>query len=277
MTFVFFIAATVVLMLPYSGRGTAAEPLKKRPATGVARAPAAPAQQTRLLARRMVLLDRKRVVREQLQKSMGLHEEKIRNQTSDYETKKEMYDKNLISRSEVEDSERALTNARLEAKRTREWIAEDARALALAEQAADEESKAAPKRAANRAYRAALIRYDGATSWSLAGFDRIERFYRQRFGRSLPISAMGQSHTHDRLGLDHRDAMDVAVRPDSAEGRGLMAYLRGAGIPFIAFRGKMSTMSTGAHIHIGRPSPRLVEVTHQFKPAAKKNEDAERG
>ncbi len=67
------------------------------------------------------------------------------------------------------------------------------------------------------------------------------------------------------------------MRPDSAEGRGLMAYLRGAGIPFIAFRGRMSSMSTGAHIHIGRPSPRLVEMTHQFKPAARRNEDAERG
>lgn len=277
MKLIFFIAATVVLMLPYSGWSPAAEPVKKRPATGLARAPAAPARQTKLLARRMMLLDRKRAVREQLQKSMRLHEEKIREQNTDYEMKKEMYDKNLISSSEVEDSARALTSAHLEAKRTREWIAEDDRALALAEQAADEESKGAPKRAANGAHAAALIRYDGATSWSPAGFDKIERFYRQRFGRPPPISAMGQSHTHDRLGLDHRDAVDVAVRPDSAEGRGLMAYLRGAGIPFIAFRGRMSSMSTGAHIHIGRPSPRLVEMTHQFKPAARRNEDAERG
>jgi hypothetical protein len=71
---------------------------------------------------------------------------------------------------------------------------------------------------------------------------------------------MGQSRTHDRLGLDHRDAIDVALRPDSPEGRDLMAYLRKAGIPFLAFRGKIASVSTGAHIHIGRPSPRLGEL-----------------
>jgi hypothetical protein len=60
------------------------------------------------------------------------------------------------------------------------------------------------------------------------------------------------------LGLDHREAVDVALRPDSAEGRVLMAYLRRNGIPFIAFRGKLSSLSTGAHIHIGRRSPRLI-------------------
>jgi hypothetical protein len=71
---------------------------------------------------------------------------------------------------------------------------------------------------------------------------------------------MGQSSTHDDMGFDHRDAIDVAVRPDSEEGRGLMAYLRKAGIPFIAFRNKVRGMATGAHIHIGRPSLRIAQV-----------------
>ena len=226
-----------------------------------------------------MLLDRKRAVRDQLQKSMPLHEEKIRDQNADYEMKKEMYDKNLISKSEVDKSEQALTRARLETERTRKWIAEDDRALALAEQTAADELKGAPRRVPNDyPSTAALIRYDGMASWSVAtGFDKIDNFYHERFGRPLPISAMGQSHTHDRLGLDHRDAVDVAVRPDSAEGRDLMAYLRGAGIPFIAFAGKMFSMSTGAHIHIGRPSPRLAEVKQRMKHAAARNDDAERG
>ena len=226
-----------------------------------------------------MLLDRKRAVRDQLQKSMPLHEERIRDQNADYEVKKEMYDKNLISKNEVDNSERALTRTRLETERMREWIAEDDRALSLAEEAAEEELKGAPRRAPNGYHSTAgLIRYDGVTNWSLiTGFDKIDNFYQERFGRPLPISAMGQSHTHDRLGLDHRDAVDVAVRPDSAEGRGLMAYLRGAGIPFIAFRGKMSSMSTGAHIHIGRPSPRLVAVKQRSKRAVERNDDAEHG
>lgn len=199
-----------------------------------------------------MLLDRKRAVRDQLQKSMPLYEEKIRDQNTDYEMKKEMYDKNLISKSEVDKSEQALTRARLETERTRKWIAEDDRALALAEQTAADELKGAPRRAPNDyPSTAALIRYDGMASWSVAtGFDKIDNFYHERFGRPLPISA---------------------------EGRDLIAYLREAGIPFIAFGGKIFSMSTGAHIHIGRPSPRLAEVKQRMKRAAARNDDAERG
>jgi len=73
----------------------------------------------------------------------------------------------------------------------------------------------------------------------------------------LPVTASGQSETHNRLGFDHRDSMDVALHPDSAEGKALMAYLRGSGVPFIAFRSSVPGASTGPHIHVGRPSGRL--------------------
>jgi hypothetical protein len=49
--------------------------------------------------------------------------------------------------------------------------------------------------------------------------------------------------------------MDVALHPDSKEGQTLLNYLRQAGIPFMAFRGAVSGAATGAHIHIGNPSP----------------------
>jgi hypothetical protein len=65
------------------------------------------------------------------------------------------------------------------------------------------------------------------------------------------------------MGFDHREAVDVAVRPDSIEGRRLMTYLRNADIPFLAFRGRIPGASTGAHIHIGRPSPRLIEARNR--------------
>jgi hypothetical protein len=51
--------------------------------------------------------------------------------------------------------------------------------------------------------------------------------------------------------------MDVALHPDSPEGKSLIAHLRKAGIPFMAFRGAIAGTSTGPHIHIGRPSGRL--------------------
>ena len=62
---------------------------------------------------------------------------------------------------------------------------------------------------------------------------------------------------HDRLGLDHHGAIDVALWPDSAEGLALMDYLRRAGISFLAYRSSVPGEATGAHIHIGEPSPRF--------------------
>jgi len=83
----------------------------------------------------------------------------------------------------------------------------------------------------------------------------IARFHKHSFLASA--AAAFTFRLHERMGLDHRDAMDVAVHPDSPEGRALMAYLRGNGIPFIAFWNRVSGAATGAHIHIGRPSLRM--------------------
>ncbi len=105
---------------------------------------------------------------------------------------------------------------------------------------------------------ATLIRYNGPTAWSLkAGAAKLAQFFATRFGRPLPVSAYGQTPLHDRMGLDHRDALDVAVHPDSPEGRALMEYLREAGIPFIAAWGVVPGATSGAHIHVGQPSPRI--------------------
>lgn len=102
-----------------------------------------------------------------------------------------------------------------------------------------------------------LARFNGGFKWSLKEAPRVERYFSQAFGRRLPLTALGQSATHNRLGFDHRDSMDVALHPDSVEGKALTEHLRKAGIPFIAFRGAIPGTSTGPHIHIGRPSRRL--------------------
>ena len=86
---------------------------------------------------------------------------------------------------------------------------------------------------------------------------RLRQFFAARFGRPLPVSAFGQTPLHDRMGFDHRDALDVAVHPDSPEGRALMDYLRAARIPFIASWGAVPGSASGAHIHVGQPSPRI--------------------
>ena len=87
-------------------------------------------------------------------------------------------------------------------------------------------------------------------------FGDIKPFFLSKFGRSLPVSAFGQTRLHSRLGFDHRNSIDVALSPDSAAGRALISKLRGFGVPFITFRRAIPGIATGAHIHIGRPSPR---------------------
>lgn len=104
---------------------------------------------------------------------------------------------------------------------------------------------------------AELARFNGSSRWSLREAPRIEKYFAQRFGRSLPIAARGQSETHNRFGFDHRDALDVALHPDSVEGKALIGELRKSGIPFVAFRSAVPGASTGPHIHIGKPSGRL--------------------
>ncbi len=102
-----------------------------------------------------------------------------------------------------------------------------------------------------------LARFNGSMKWSLKEAPRLEKYFSQAFGRRLPITAFGQSETHNRLHFDHRDSMDVGIHPDSVEGRALMEHLRKNGIPFIAFRSAVAGASTGPHIHIGRPSSRI--------------------
>lgn len=104
---------------------------------------------------------------------------------------------------------------------------------------------------------AELTRFNGPFKWSIAEAPRVEKFFSQTFGRRLPITALGQSDTHNHLGFDHRDSIDVGIHPDSGEGQALINYLRKSGIPFLAFRSAIPGAATGPHIHIGRPSGRL--------------------
>lgn len=107
------------------------------------------------------------------------------------------------------------------------------------EAAAGAETKAAPAR------------------WSLSDSARVESFFVKRFGRTLPVTAFGQSGLHSRWGYDHRLSMDVGLHPDSHEGRALMAFLSAEGLPFMSFRRAIPGVASAPHIHIGLPSRRL--------------------
>ena len=53
---------------------------------------------------------------------------------------------------------------------------------------------------------AELARFNVGFKWSLKEAPRLEKYFSQLFGRRLPVTALGQTATHNRLGFDHRDA-----------------------------------------------------------------------
>jgi len=189
------------------------------------------------------------------EKLLALHEEEKNKLTELYKQRLGLYQQGIISRVELIHVQRALATAIVRVDEDKRWIGEYD--IAITEATMRDELQRMPGLApGGYSENATIIRFNGSAAWSLADAPKIEKFFSQTFGRSLPISAFGQSPTHDRLRFDHREAMDVAVHPGSTEGRSLMAYLRRAGIPFIAFRNAVRGSATGAHIHIGPPSIR---------------------
>jgi hypothetical protein len=88
----------------------------------------------------------------------------------------------------------------------------------------------------------------------------IELAFAERFDKPLPISADGDTEVHRALGFDHRGRVDVAVNPELKEGQWLMSYLKTRKIPFYAFTHAIPGKATGAHIHIGPGSTRLLNA-----------------
>lgn len=169
-----------------------------------------------------------------------------------------LYSEGLIARMELEKAEQELTAAKTrveDTKKAQELAATQAREIARAQELA--KAKPLVKPTLMPLSKAATVMRSTAGSFSIANLAPIQQFFSNTFGKPLPTSTIGQSATHNRMGWNHRNAVDVGLHPDSAEGRALIAYLQNAGIPFLAFRGAISGVSTGPHIHIGNPSNRL--------------------
>jgi hypothetical protein len=101
-----------------------------------------------------------------------------------------------------------------------------------------------------------IERYDGAGMFRETDFLRVSSAFIRQFGKSLPVSAKGDTALHRSLGFDHRGRVDIALNPDQREGAWLRAYLQKAKIPYYAFRAAIRGKATAPHIHLGPPSTR---------------------
>ena len=195
--------------------------------------------------------------RDSVARSLPQHEANVRDAIAAVEERRKLHAAGALPAVYVEQAERELAAAEREMEDAQKALDEADRLLfeaALQQRLAG--LPALPRGGFED--RPTLVRFNGTSPWSLKSVPALEQRFLAAFGRSLPISAFGQTKVHDQLGLDHRTAVDVAVPPDSAEGQWLMRELRAAGIPFIGVRGVVPGASTGAHVHIGPESPRLI-------------------
>lgn len=190
-----------------------------------------------------------------------IYERELSSAKGTLETRKGLLEKGLVSKRDVEQSEQAVAEATRKIDETKRQLAESDQLMAStrAELELDRAKPAVSHSKYRTTYSAtnAILRYPGSSGWTITQASKVESFFSSTFARQLPISAFGQSSTHNRMGLDHRNSMDVALNPNSAEGKALIAYLQSNGIPFLAFRSAVPGAATGAHIHVGYPSHRM--------------------
>lgn len=193
---------------------------------------------------------------------LKLQQDGVTKLTASVAQMQQLYSEGLIARVELEKAQQDLAAATTKVEQTKNQIA-SSNQLTLDIKQAEELAKLAK---AKQLVKPVLksINLTGATvmrsesgNWSLANLSQVKEFFSRSFGHALPISTIGQSATHNRMGWDHRNSVDVGVHPDSPEGRALMGYLQMSGIPFLAFRAAIPGVATGPHIHIGFPSHRL--------------------
>jgi len=199
---------------------------------------------------------------------LRLQQDAVNDSKKKTELLQQLYAEGLIARIELDESEQALATAEAKLQETRNQIIGSDKLIGEIKKAEELEKLQGAQRVLVKSTlqsrtsfglspTATILRSNGTGSWSLANLASVQQFFTANFGRALPTSAVGQSATHDRLGYDHRNAVDVALHPDSMEGRALISYLQTAGIPFLAFRAAVPGVATGPHIHIGSPSHRI--------------------
>jgi len=103
-------------------------------------------------------------------------------------------------------------------------------------------------------------RYDGNGVFTRTDFDKISAAFYSNFRHMIPVSADGQTAVHTSMGFNHAGRVDIALSPDQPEGVWLMRYLEKNHIPYYAFRSAVAHKATGAHIHLGPGSTKLVAV-----------------
>ena len=103
-------------------------------------------------------------------------------------------------------------------------------------------------------------RYDGSGVFTRADFEKISTAFFTAFHKVIPVTADGQTALHKSMGFNHTGRVDIGLSPDQPEGSWLLRFLQKNHIPYFAFRTAVAHKATGAHIHLGPGSTKLVAM-----------------
>ena len=266
-SWIFILMAALIAVSLVVPATRAQGPTAKRPAAGKAQTgkkSAREAARDEAQTARNELLKAAKEYKTSLQQLLTFYEKGVTEAEAQRDKLKPLYADGLVSRLQLEESERAIAAAQRKVDEVKGQItsADKMVSEALVEvELAPQLSQPSLNPSSKLTNTVAYVRSTGTGSWSLSEAWKIQSFFKEKFGVALPVSTFGQSQLHDRWGLDHRNAMDVGLNPDSPQGQALMAYLRANGIPFTAFRVAIQGSSTGPHFHIGTPSRRTFSWT----------------
>jgi len=127
----------------------------------------------------------------------------------------------LISKREVEKSDSALAEVNLKVSGAKQQIAtaDTDIAQALIEIEGEKEIAKLGRVPKGKLLRTTSLFAIWNRSWLLSQAPKIEVFFQQTFKHPLPIAVFGQGAIHNQWRLDHRNAMDISLNPDGAEGQ----------------------------------------------------------
>lgn len=244
----------ILIAVVVCGVGTAYP--QKKPKTPKASVPAKQSEVSQLRDR---YVSATKEYKASLEKLLALYEASVKKAEQRHQKTEKLFSDGLISKRDLDESERAVADAKLKVTSTQQQIAgaDTQIAEALVEVETERQmAKLGGMRRGSLLQTTSFIRYNGAGHWLLNQASSIEAFFQQTFKRPLPIAVFGQGAIHNQWRLDHRNAMDISLRPDEPEGQALINYLQQNGVPFSAFRTAIPGVATGPHIHIGMPSHR---------------------
>ena len=246
----------LVLALQF-GIAISASAQKKRPLKPAPKPVAqAPTELERLRAEYIALT---KDYKASLERLLPLYEKELKRAEERSAKDQELFKQGLIANKDLTASEKAVADAKTKIADVHRQVdnAETQMAQVLIEVETEKQMakvKRIPK--GGMVLTTSFIRFNGGGPWAISMATTVDAFFRQKFGHALPIAVLGQGAIHNRWRLDHHNAMDLQLNPDGAEGKAVMDYLRGRGIPFSAFRQAIPGTATGPHIHVGLPSHR---------------------